>query len=154
MATTYIDSCINVKIYIVGNRSVTAHFITRFVSSGLKFKHRYKFIISPIKKMLNKLLYSKLNLRETVFEELYTNDKLQKSKLMFKYDLFFINNLLKNKKYYFNNILSNVFYANKYKYVLYTNKIKYLNCSNFYFSNLKIKEVLIIKKNNLFDYYV
>jgi len=60
----YLNVVLNVKIFIIGKKTVTAHFLVNYLCFGFRNKESFNYMLKPIRKVLNKMLHMSYKTKE------------------------------------------------------------------------------------------
>jgi hypothetical protein len=140
----YINSYVNIKFFIFGNKTITANFLARFLANGFRKRISYLNLIKPILKNLNRLLATKYKGSKKDFKILFRKKRLNKIIKTFKYDLIYLKQLIKNKRYFITNKIRELFLSSK------LNVIKFFGLIAIK-SNYDYFKLIIFENINLYD---
>jgi hypothetical protein len=145
----YLNIFLNVKIFIISKKTVTAQFLVNYLCFGFKHRESFKYLMKPIRIILTKLMHSKEKILRDLVEDDYRAETAVPLAQYMKHDIIHIFNALKIKRIFLIKKLMNVYYNYKisivessYIYILVKfkrkHKYKHFNIKSFIFYNCNI----------------
>ena len=132
LVSLYLNIHLNVKIFIIGKKSVTSYFLVNYLCYGFKNKESFNYMLKPIRVVLTNMLHTKYKLKQRHFEEIREKDTIVPLIKFSKYDFLSFSSVLKVKKALLLKKLSNVFFnykinvlSNSFRYILIKRKREY-----------------------------
>jgi len=145
LISLYLNIFLNVKIFLIGKKSLTANFLVNYLSYGFRNKESFNYLLKPIRKVLTRMLHIKYRAKEKWIDETNDNDVLVPYFNHFNNESFIFVNILKAKKNIIIKKLSNVFRF--YNYLVDEEKYRFIK---FKVRRRKITYKHFILKNFIF----
>jgi len=64
LIAVYLNITLNVKIFIIGKKTVTAQFLVNYLCFGFKNKESFNYMLKPIRKVLTNMLHMSYKTKE------------------------------------------------------------------------------------------